>query len=494
MTAPTDTPASTATTEDAATSTSGTGRLVALLVCSAFVVILNETIMSVALPDLMREFAIGASSAQWITTAFMLTMAVVIPISGYLLTRLPLRTVFIVAMTAFSVGTAVSAVAPVFGVLVLGRVIQASGTAVMMPLLITTVMTIVEPERRGRMMGTISIVISVAPAIGPTISGIILQSLSWRWMFLFVLPIALVALAAGARWVRNVTEPRAIPLDVLSVVLSAIGFAGLVYGLAGFGEAAEGDPLVPLWVPLTVGGVSLALFVARQLVLKDRALLDLRAFASPSFSLAIGLMAVVFAALFGVIVLLPLYLQNALELSVLQTGLMLLPGGLCLGLLAPFVGRAFDRWGPRPLVPPGIGLAAVALWLMTTLDVDSSRLVVVAMHVVMSIGLALAFTPLMTTALASVPPRLYSHGSAILGTLQQVAGAAGTALFVTLLTRQEVTSLAAGAPETVATADGLHAALLVASVVATVAFALSFAIRRAPEHATEPGEHAVPAH
>ncbi|TIC80272.1 multidrug efflux MFS transporter [Nocardioides sp. GY 10127] len=452
--------------------------LIGLLVASAFVVILNETIMSVALPDLMLEFSVGASTAQWITTAFMLTMAVVIPVSGYLLTRLPLRTVFVLAMSLFSAGTLLSMLAPAFGVLVLGRVVQASGTAVMMPLLITTVMTVVAPEHRGRMMGTISIVISVAPAIGPTISGLILQSLSWRWMFGFVLPIALVALVAGARWVRNVTEPRAVPLDVLSVALSALGFAGLIYGLVSIGES--GDAPLPLWLPLTVGGVALACFVARQLALGDRALMDLRTFASPTFSLSIVLTAVVMAALFGTLVLLPLFLQQALELDVLTTGLVLLPGGLVMGLLAPLVGRAYDAYGPRPLLPPGVALTCAALWLMSTLDTGSSIPAVIGMHVLMSLGLALAFTPLMTTALAAVPPHLYSHGSAIFGTVQQVAGAAGTALFVTLLSRESAASLAAGSSVTEAVASGAHTALVWGGIISAVAVVLSLAVRRSP--------------
>ncbi|MBS45482.1 MAG: MFS transporter [Nocardioides sp.] len=458
---------------------SGTGRLVALLVASAFVVILNETIMSVALPDLMVEFDVTTSTAQWITTAFLLTMAVVIPVSGFLLTRFHLRTVFVGAMSAFSLGTLVAALAPTFPVLVGGRVVQALGTAVMMPLLITTVMTIVPPARRGRMMGTISIVISVAPAIGPTISGIVLDTLTWRWMFWIVLPIALVALAAGATWVRNVTEPQRVGLDVASVLLSAVGFAGLVYGLSSIGESAEGDPLLPLWVPLTLGGVALAAFVWRQLALRDRALLDLRTFRSPTFAVSILLVAVSMMALFGTLVLLPIYLQNALGLSTLATGLVLLPGGLVMGALAPVVGAAFDRVGPRPLVPPGAAIASVALWLMTGLDVDSSRLHVIGIHVLLSIGLAVMFTPLMTTALGSVPMHLYSHGSAIVGTVQQVAGAAGTALFVTVLSRTSADSLAAGASAQQAVADGVTTALVWGGAISAVAVLVTLFVRRA---------------
>lgn len=466
------------TTEPGRPRTGGHGRLVALLVASAFVVILNETIMSVALPDLMREFSVEATTAQWLTTAFLLTMAVVIPVTGWLLARFPLRAVFVAAMSSFSLGTLVAATAPVFPLLVTGRVVQAVGTALMMPLLITTILNVVDEGRRGQMMGTISIVISVAPAIGPTVSGLVLDQLSWRWMFWIVLPIALLSLALGSAWVRNVTEPRDVPVDVVSVVLSALAFGGLIYGLSSIGESASGHTPVPVWVPLVLGGLALVAFVTRQLRLGDRALLDLRAFRVRTFTVAVLLVGVSMMALFGTLILLPLYLQNVLGLSVLNTGLLLLPGGLTMGLLAPVVGRLFDRVGPRPLVAPGAAILSVALWGMTTYDVGTSQATVVGLHVLMSVGLALMFTPLMTSALGSLPPLLYSHGSAIVSTLQQVAGAAGTALFVTVMTRVTVARAEEGAAVVDATAAGIHAALMYGGAISAVAVLVALLVRR----------------
>jgi MFS transporter, DHA2 family, lincomycin resistance protein len=173
--------------------------IITILLVAAFVVILNETIMGVALPRLMTELSITANTVQWLSTAFMLTMAVVIPTTGFLLQRLSTRTVFIIAMLLFCAGTLMAALAPGFWVLLPARIVQASGTAMMVPLLMTTVLTLVPVARRGVVMGNIGIAISVAPAIGPTISGLILQYLSWRYMFLLVLPIALLSLAYGAR-------------------------------------------------------------------------------------------------------------------------------------------------------------------------------------------------------------------------------------------------------------------------------------------------------
>ena len=448
--------------------------------------------MSVALPKLMVEFDVGAATAQWLTTAFMLTMAVVIPITGYLLTRLSLRAVFAIAMGSFLTGTLVAGIAPIFLVLVLGRVVQAVGTAVMLPLLFTTVLNLVPAERRGRTMGVISIVIAVAPAVGPTIGGVVLDQLSWRWMFLLVLPIAVVATALGLSWIRNVTEPVPVPLDAPSVVLSALGFSGLVFGLSSLGEAAEGDPLLPPWVPLVVGIASLTIFVVRQLRLGDDALLDLRAFRTPAFSLAVALVSVSMMSLFGTLILLPIYLQNVLGQSTLATGLMLLPGGLAMGLLGYVVGRLFDRFGPRPLVAPGALVACIAMWGMTTFDAATSTGTVIAWHVLLNLGLALMFSPLLTSALGALPRRLYSHGSAIVSTMQQVAGAAGTALFITVLTRRTVAGAESAADPAAALEDGVHGAFTWGAVIAVIAVVGSLFVRRAAEPEPEPVETSAP--
>ncbi|WP_179609295.1 DHA2 family efflux MFS transporter permease subunit [Leifsonia shinshuensis] len=464
-------------------------RVIWLLLAATFVVILNETIMSVAIPKLMDDLHIDALAAQWLSTAFMLTMAVVIPITGFLLQRFTTRQVFITAMSLFSLGTLVAAIAPGFSILVVARVIQACGTAIMLPLLMTTLMTLVPPALRGRTMGNVSIVISVAPAIGPTISGVILNFLAWRWIFLIVLPIAVVMLLIGVKFVENVTETRKSRVDVLSVILSAFGFGGLVYGLTLSGEtgpaAAGNGPM--LWGSLAVGVVALAAFITRQLLLqrKDRALLDLRTFRSPIFTAAIVLMAITTASLFGVIIVLPLYLQHVLHLDVLGTGLLLLPGGLVMGLAAPFVGRLYDRVGPRPLVIPGAILVSLVMWSLTMVTETTPVYLVLIAHITMSLGLALMFTPLFTAGLGAVPPHLYSHGSAILGTIQQVGGAAGTALLVAVLSAQTAALAAGGASLDAATAGGIRAAFFAAAIISVFGVVGSFFVGKPADAPSE---------
>lgn len=456
--------------------------VIRLLLVSAFTVILNETIMSVALPRLMVDLNATANAAQWLTTAFLLTMAVVIPVTGFLLQRFNTRSVFLAAMAFFSLGTLICASAPGLGVLIFGRVVQAVGTAIMMPLLMTTVMSLVPPESRGKTMGNISIVISVAPAIGPTISGIILSVLDWRWMFWLVLPIGLGALALGYARLVNVTTPKRVPLDLLSVVLSAIGFGGVVYGLSSLGEGhGEGGP-IPVWAPLLLGAVMLAAFVWRQLRLgpQDRALLDLRTFRVQVFTVSVIMMGLAMMSLFGMIILLPIYMQNVLGMSALAAGLLLLPGGLTMGLLAPIVGRLFDRFGARKLVIPGAVAVSAALWLMASLGQDSHLAIVLLSHVVLSAGLALLFTPLFASSLGSLPRALYSHGSAVLGTIQQVAGAAGIALFVSIMSLRIGAEMAEGADMIAATAAGLRVGFFCGAAISLLMIVAAFFVRRPP--------------
>jgi MFS transporter, DHA2 family, lincomycin resistance protein len=479
-----------ATTVDTTAVTARRNRVVInLLLVSAFVVILNETIMGVAIPPLMASLGVTATAAQWLTTAFLLTMAVVIPMTGYLLQRLHTRTIFTVAMSLFSIGTCAAALAPGLELLVVARVIQASGTAIMLPLLMTTVMTLVPPETRGKTMGDIMMVISVAPAIGPTVSGLILNYLHWRWLFVLVLPIALVALWLGLRRIENVTTPRDAPLDLPSVVLSLFGFGGAVYGLSLVGvPPVPGNP--PAWIPLVVAGIAMTVFVRRQLALQrtDSALLDLRTFSSRNFTVSLVLVAILMLTLFGTIIVLPIYLQNVLGISTLQTGLLLLPGGLIMGRLGQRVGRVYDRTGPAKLVIPGIIIVTAVLWAMTLLGTQSRVEYILAGHIVMSVGFALLFTPLFTVSLSSVRPELYSHGSAVLGSLQQVAGAAGVALFVGLMSGQTARLAAGGATAIEALAGGVRAAFLCGAIIALAAVACSLLVRK-PEAQGLPSGH-----
>ncbi|MDP3892710.1 MDR family MFS transporter [Nocardioides sp.] len=456
--------------------------VVGLLVLATFIVILNETIMINAIPRLMADFAVTENAAQWLSTAFMLTMASVIPVTGWFLQRVTTRAAYTTAMAVFCTGTALAAAAPAFEVLLAARIIQAAGTAVMMPLLMTTLMTVVPQHDRGRVMGNVTLAMSVAPAMGPAVSGVVLSLGSWRLIFLFVLPIALVITWSGLKRLENVGETRPGSVDWFSVGIAAFGFGGLVYGLSQLGEGN----VVRAVVIILAGVASIAVFVARQQWLQRHGvpLMDLRVLRQRTYALALCLMSVAFMAMLGSMILLPLYLQNLRDLTPLQTGLLVMPGGLAMGLLGPSVGRAFDRFGGRPLVIPGsIGIVA-ALSAMTQVSMTMPYWQLLGAHVLLMISLAAVFTPVFTLGLGALPMHLYSHGSSMLGTLQQVAAAFGTALVITVMTARANGLVDAGSSQLDAALSGLRWAFLVGAVLSVLVVALALVLPgRVPEPA-----------
>lgn len=481
-------------------------RALILLLIAVFVVFLNETMMGVAAPTIIADPGIDVTPAhgQWLTTAFALTMAVVIPITGWLLQRLNTRPVYVLAISIFTLGTLISALAPGFEVLVAGRVVQAMGTAIMMPLMMTSIMTIVPPNLRGRIMGRVSVVMALAPALGPVAGGVLLDAFDgyWRGLFLVMLPLAITALVLGVVLVPNVGETRKLPLDALSLVLAAVGFSGLVYGLSSFGSAAEDGALISPWVPLAIGLAVLVAFGMRQMVLqrRDAAFLDLRTFKAHSYSLAIFLMTLGTLTMFGLIIVMPIYLQYVLQADPSLIGAVVFPGALLMGLLGPTVGRLFDRFGPRPLVIPGAIVASAAAWtLLFVVNATTPIWLVGAVYTLLFLGFAFIFPPLFTVGLGALPYHLYSHGSAILATIQQVAGAAGAAVFTALLTvgmaAHGSTDVTSGNIDGIV--EGTRYALLGGAIASVGLVAAALFLRRptAPEvseeslHVTEHAEH-----
>lgn len=452
--------------------------IIVVLLLAAFAAILNETVLSVALPQLMTDFGVGATTIQWLTTGFLLTMAIVIPTTGMLISRFTTRRLFIAALILFLVGTALAAVAPSFGVMMVARVVQAGGTAIILPLLMTMTLIVVPVQHRGTVMGLNAVVISVAPALGPTLSGFIMGAWGWRWIFGVLLAVGLIAFVVGLLVLRTDGQTRRAPLDLVSVLLSVVAFGGLVYGLSALSAlVASGDP-VPL-LALALGLIGLALFVRRQrsLAATGAPLLDLRPFARHNFRVSVLVVMAGMATMLGTVMVIPMFTQNVLGLSVVTTGLILLPGGLIQGLVSPLFGRVYDRYGVRPVVIPGAVLLAGGQWLLASMSESTSVSALIAYHVVFCVGMALIMTALMTHSLSSLPRELYSHGSAILNTLQQLAGAFGTALLITGLTIGAGLSASAGASAQTAQADGTHWAFVIGGVIGTAGLVLAFFVR-----------------
>ncbi|MFF5205018.1 MDR family MFS transporter [Streptosporangium sp. NPDC000396] len=458
--------------------------MIRLLVLATFVVILNETLLINAIPELMKALHITEQTAQWLSTAFMLTMAAVIPITGWFLQRVSTRSAYTTAMGLFLLGTAVAAAAPTFEVLLGARIIQASGTAVMMPLLMTTLMQVVPETDRGRVMGNVTLAISVAPAMGPTVSGAILQFEIWRLLFVVVLPIAAVITWLGLKQLKNVGEPRFSTIDWFSVVTAAAGFGGLVYGLSQF----KGSDVRVAAGFVAAGLITIAVFVFRQLSLQKRGvpLLDLRTLRHRTYTVALIMMSVAFMSMLGSMMLLPLYLQNIRGLSPLETGLLVMPGGLAMGLLGPTVGRLFDRFGGRVLVIPGAIGIMLALVGFTQITMTMPYWQLLGLHALLMVGLAATFTPVFTLGLGAVPPQLYSHGSSILSTLQQVAAAFGTALVITVMGARADALKSAGVTAALANLDGMRLAFIIGAVLSVAVVITALLL---PARANNAGEH-----
>ncbi|APG81210.1 MDR family MFS transporter [Corynebacterium pseudotuberculosis] len=440
------------------------GLILGVVVVAAMIMILNETVLSVALPSIMADFGVTADVVQWLATGFLLTMSVVIPATGFLLQRFTTRMNFLTAVGLFILGTLMCAIAPVFWVLVAGRIVQAMGTAIVLPLLMTMTITLVEPTKRGTMMGINSIVISVAPAFGPTLSGFILNSLSWHWLFWVVIPVAGAVFILGFIVVTNVQDVSRVPFDIASLALSALAFGGIIYGFSTIRELVDAH-----WPPAAVfliGLTSLAFFVRRQLRLAQsgRALLDMSPFTIRNFVLSTIVLMLGLTALLGMVNVIPIYLQEGIGVSALTTGLALLPGGLFQGLVSPFIGRIYDRVGPRPLVIPGAVFMFVSMVTATLMfTAEASVMIVVVVHCLFCVGLAFVMTPLMTVSLSSLPSRLYGHGSAIVNTLQQLGGAMGTAVMIGIMTIVAMRSTAAPA---IAQSEGTTTAFVAGTVFA----------------------------
>ena len=487
-------------------------KVIGTLLIAAFIVILNETIMNVAVPKLMTELDITASVAQWLSTGFMLTMAVLIPTTGFLIQKFTTRTLFVAAMSLFCLGTLVAGVAPGFVVLLLGRVLQACGTGLMMPLLMTVILTLIPPHRRGAAMGTVVIVIAVAPAIGPTISGFVVNSYSWRFLFFLVLPIALGALTYGYKTLVNVSEPSNPKLDIPSVPISALAFGGIVYGFSaasgghGEGGSAGGWSNPVVIASLAIGVISLIAFVLRQLKLESP-LLDLRAFGYSMYTLSVIIVGTLSMAMFSTFLLLPIYLQQVHHFSSLKTGLLMLPGGVLMGISSPITGRLFDKYGPKLLTITGSVFLLVVLWQFTTVTETTHWMKLVAMHCAMMLSISCVMTPVNTTGLNQLPRSLHSHGTAISSTTQQVAGAVGTALLITIMSNgvqsflhkagiDATEALQATNAEIVrdATNHGIQSAYGIASLIAIIPLVLVFFLKRthAPDESDQ--EHIAMAH
>lgn len=449
---------------------------------AGFIGLFSETALNMALGRLMIELDVTSSTVQWITTGYLLTMGILIPVSALLIQWFSTRQLFVASLLFSIAGAIVSGMAPSFGVLLLGRVIQAVGTGLLIPLMFNTALIIFPIYRRGTVMGLIGLVMMSAPAVGPATSGLIIEMLSWNWILWLIIPFLIFSLVYGLVFMQNVSALTKPKIDVLSIFLSTLGFGGLVYGFSIAGDKGWGNTLVISAIIISLS--SLIIFSFRQLKL-DSPMLDLRAFKYPMFTLGILCVVATFMIILSTMILLPLYLQIGLGISALAAGLVLMPGGALNGALSLFVGRAFDAYGPKWLITPGFIMMLIMLWNLSNVTTETSSLMVIFLHSGLMIGVSLVMMPAQTNGLNQLPRSLYPDGTALINTLMQVSGSIGTALAITIMSASQTTYLEnitdPSAPSIASTSltAGVQTAFILGIGLAASGLVLSFFIKPA---------------
>ena len=449
--------------------------LIAVLLSGAFVAILNQTLLATALPHIMADLQLDANTAQWLQSVFMLVNGIMIPIIAFLIERFTTRALFLTAMTIFGLGTLMCAIAPVFSILMAGRVLQAAGAGIIMPLMQTIMFMIFPIEKRGSAMGMFGLVIAFAPAIGPTLSGLIVDHFPWRSLFYIILPIVILDIIFAYLLLKNVTNRTFPKLDILSIILSTLGFGGLLYGFSAAGNSGWTSMQVVL--SLLIGALALVWFIFRQLKL-EQPILEFRVFKYSVFTITTVLGMVLFIAMIGAAVILPLMMQNMLGFSALESGLALLPGALLMGIMSPITGRLFDKFGARWLSIIGVTILVITTFMFAIFTEETTFTYIAAVNAIRMFGISMVMMPVTTAGLNQLPTKLIPHGTAMNNTMRQVAGSVGTALLVTVMTSNSIPDQGVAGM-----LHGVNISFIVAAIFAVIALIMAFFIKNSrPEN------------
>lgn len=407
--------------------------LLTVLILGCFLSTLNQTLLNVALSNLMDVFSVSPTTVQWISTGFMLVNGVLVPITAFLMKRFSTRQLFISSMLFLLIGSILCAVAPTFSILLIGRMIQAVGAGIIMPLLMSVVMFIFPPEKRGSMMGLIGLAIIFAPAIAPTLAGFVIEYFSWRWLFIGLIPLVIIVLLLSMKYLINVSETAKTKLDIGSVLLSTIGFGLILYGFSNAGSRGWDDKIVI--ASILIGVVTTILFCLKQIKSSDP-LLNLSVFNNKVFTLTSIINIVITMIMYADMILLPMYLQDGRGFTAFNAGLLLLPGAVINAFMSPVTGKMYDRFGAKPLFIVGLIFILPSMWVVTDLTESTTYMFLMIRTIFLRIGLSFITMPLNTASLNALPKKLVTHGTAVNNTLRQIAGAIGTAVVITVFTAQ----------------------------------------------------------
>lgn len=445
--------------------------MIAVLLSGTLLAVLNQTLLSPALPAIMEDLEVSVTTVQWLTSGYSLVEAVIIPLSAYLIGRFTTRQLFFTAFVIFTAGSFTAALAPSFGFLLLGRVLQATCTGMVMPMVFTTILLVIPRENRGTAMGIIGLIIGFAPAIGPSLAGLLVDSVGWRVLFAIVTALSAIVTVIACFTLKNYGSFARMKFDVSSVCLSSIGLVCLLYGLSTFSSS---DNLALTGVLIMIGLVLVGFFVQRQLHM-DTPMLNVRILRTRKYAISVIAIVIVQAALMGTGVITPLYIQGVRGYSATMSGIAMLPGALIGAFMGLVAGRLFDRFGVRKVALPGVAVALLGSAGLVLLNMDTDFIFITLAYTVLTVGLQFMMTPLNTWGVNSLDNSVIQHAQGVSNTLNQVAASFGTAVLVSISTLSPVVAPHASELEQAYIGDHLAFCTTVALMVVAAAIIVLFA-------------------
>ncbi|MFB9324488.1 DHA2 family efflux MFS transporter permease subunit [Paenibacillus aurantiacus] len=446
------------------------------IVVGLFMVILDTTAVNVAIPVLADDLHSPLSLIQWTITGYSLAQAVVIPMAGWFSDRFGAKRTFIVSIILFTVGSILCAFANTAEQLIVFRIVQGLGGGMVVPIAFAMTYRISPPESVGKIMGMMGLPVLLAPALGPVVSGYLVDYVNWQWIFLINIPVGIIGVVMSAMFLPNLPRKASAPLDFAGIALAPLAFGGLSYGLS---EAGEGWSSAKTIAGLTVGAAAMVLFAIIELRRKQEPLLELRVFRSMQFTRGIVVQWVMQFAMFGLIFAIPYFMQRLMGMSAFEAGLWTLPQALASAVMMPFSGRLFDRIGARPLVIGGLILITVGAYLLSLIDPSDSPWLFLTPRALIGFGTGLSFIALNTHLIQTAPKELVGRVTSLTNAAQQVVGSFAIAGLTTLLvSRTDHYARQGETPIPDAMAHAFHNVYLMIAILAAAGLLLAFTLKR----------------
>ncbi len=455
------------------------------IILGMFMVILDSTVINVALKDITEEFNSVIPTMRWTITGYTLALAAVIPLAGWLMDRFGAKRIFLITIGLFTMGSALCAIATSPNELILFRIIQGIGGGMVAPIGMAMVFRIAPPEKIGAIMGSLGVPMLLAPAFGPVVAGYILEYATWPWIFIINIPVGVLTLFVGVKYLPNFKRSAVPSLDILGMILAPIAFSMLAFGVS---ESANGWSETKTIVGMSVGTIALILFIIVELRQKNP-LLELRVFKSSGFTLGVMTTWVMQFALFGLFTIVPLFLQYAKGYTALETGWIMLPQALASGIMMPISGKLYDKIGARPLGVIGLSIITTGMFLFSTIEISTSVTKVVFCLILMGMGMGISMMAINTHVLQSAPKNLVSRVTSLTTAAQQVVvsfAVAGMTSFLASRIETNTVEMQNSNPLP-ALVESYGETFLLATFVAVAGIILAFTLKRPKPQASEEG-------